>query len=196
MLKKIHIGYDFIILLSLLIFFDDDNIMLFFIVSAFVHELAHLFAFLLCGAKIERISLSCMGANITLAEFPMLSYLREALCILCGPLANFLLSFICYLSGFYLLAGINIILCVFNLIPASRFDGGRIIMLFCQRFFTYRTAYTVLGVLSFLSVIAIIPPGIYLLILTKYNVSLLLAGCFLLFSMYFDYFRGAVWIKN
>ena len=97
--------------------------------SALCHELGHLTALKLVGAKVEQIRLTAFGAEIR-ADTRYLSYGREIFCTLAGPAVNlFLAVVLARVTGDYLMAGANLFLGVFNLLPLPSLDGGRALYL-------------------------------------------------------------------
>lgn len=99
------------------------------ILSALCHELGHLTALRLVGAKVEQIRLTAFGAEIR-ADTRYLSYGREIFCTLAGPAVNLILAVVlARAAGDYLLAGANLFLGVFNLLPLPSLDGGRALYL-------------------------------------------------------------------
>lgn len=92
------------------------------------HEACHLGMLLLCGGRVKRIDLGIGGCVIMSS---VLSFWRQVLCILAGPLGSFLLLFV---SGVYpKLALCGLIQGIYNLIPVYPLDGGRVLQLlvFC-----------------------------------------------------------------
>jgi Zn-dependent protease/CBS domain-containing protein len=108
--------------------------------SVLVHELAHVFYALRTGGEVRSITLMIVGGVSEVTELPR-RHRDEVLMALVGPLASvglaglffgalFLLppmrSFALPFSLFYL-ASLNLILGLFNLVPAFPMDGGRIL---------------------------------------------------------------------
>ncbi len=102
------------------------------LLAALCHELGHYGALRLCGGRLEGVSVSAFGAQMRIRDRQRLSYGREALCVLAGPLVNGTLSWLLGLAGayrdtLYVFAGAQLVLCVFNLLPLSALDGGRLL---------------------------------------------------------------------
>lgn len=97
--------------------------------SALCHELGHLGCLRLAGTRVERFRLTAFGAEI-LADTRFLPYGREILCTLAGPGVNLVLALVlARLTGDYVLAGANLLLGIFNLLPVPSLDGGRALYL-------------------------------------------------------------------
>ena len=93
--------------------------------SAVCHELGHLAGLHLAGAAVESFRLTAFGAEIR-----YLPYGREILCTLAGPAVNLLLALVlARTAGDYILAGANLLLGCFNLLPVPSLDGGRLLYL-------------------------------------------------------------------
>jgi Zn-dependent protease/predicted transcriptional regulator len=105
--------------------------------SVLVHELAHSFYAVSHGGKVRSITLLMLGGVSELEEVPTRPA-QEALMALVGPAASLALGAACYLlsraaSGFdarfalFYLGQLNLVLGLFNLLPAFPLDGGRIL---------------------------------------------------------------------
>ena len=124
-------------LVALTLFFISQGFVysLLFILSATLHETAHLLFLSLYGAKITKIVIFPFGIDIC-ADTMLLSYKKELVCTLAGSLANLLFALLgCLLMNvfpspqllFFVLC--NVFLGILNLIPLSFFDGGKALRL-------------------------------------------------------------------
>ena len=94
------------------------------LLCAAVHELGHLAVLRLCGCRVREFRVGILGAVIE-ADTSRLSYGRELLAVLAGPFANLFFAVAMIRVGEEVLAGANIVLCGFNLLPLPLLDGGR-----------------------------------------------------------------------
>lgn len=102
------------------------------LLAAICHEGGHYLALRLCGGMAEGLSVSAFGAQMRIRHRERLSYGREALCVAAGPLVNVTLSWLLSMAGvwreeLYLFAGAQLVLGVFNLLPLTALDGGRLL---------------------------------------------------------------------
>ena len=120
------------VLLALFITLTSPEILAAVMLAALCHEWGHYGVLRAVGAKIESIRITPFGAEMCLAQRPILSYGREALAIVAGPLVNLALAWILAHCGLwqeklYIFAGAQLILCAFNLLPMRPLDGGRLL---------------------------------------------------------------------
>ena len=123
--RKLSVTWGAVGLLALALFAGAGEVLPVVALAALCHELGHLTALALVKAKIERIRLTAFGAEIR-ADTRYLPYGREIFCTLAGPAVNLVLAVVlARAAGNYLLAGANLFLGVFNLLPLPSLDGGR-----------------------------------------------------------------------
>lgn len=108
--------------------------------SVLLHELSHAFVALRKGGKVRDITLLMIGGVSSVTELPR-EPRHEALMALAGPIASVAIAaffFALYVVlgatelyslrfAFFYLAGLNLVLGLFNLVPAFPMDGGRIL---------------------------------------------------------------------
>ena len=108
-------------------------------VSVVIHELGHAMTGRVYGVETERITLWLLGGMAHFKEMPKQKG-AEAVVAIAGPITSFVLGAIFFaVLGFvpleaigvfvviYYLAIMNILLAVFNMIPALPLDGGRVL---------------------------------------------------------------------
>lgn len=120
------------------------------IVSALLHEAGHLLALAALGARTLSIRLGLNGICISY-HTGGLRPIGECAALAAGPAVNAVAAVVSIAvydrsgSGAALtLAGVNAVLCVFNLLPALPLDGGKLLGVFCDRLAGERAAEAVL----------------------------------------------------
>lgn len=95
--------------------------------AAALHEAGHIAAIYALGGRVEHFSADAGGLNIRYCG--IFSTSHDTIIALAGPAMNFLCAMICAIFGFFngYFIGINLVFCIFNLLPISILDGGRIL---------------------------------------------------------------------
>lgn len=122
--------------------------------SILLHELAHSYLAMRYGVKIESITLFLFGGVSAMEEMPRKPG-QEAKMASAGPLTSLVIGFVClfiygnliypnpvfsqnpaYLT-IWILGVMNLVLGIFNLLPAFPMDGGRVLRAFYARRMSY-----------------------------------------------------------
>lgn len=132
------------------------------LISILLHELGHSLVAIAFGCRVKDITLMMMGGCASMLSMPKKAW-QEFLMALAGPLVSlalgiggFLLAGANFDSGghlflrrgeisefaFYQIGVLNLILFLFNLLPAFPMDGGRILRAFLQQFFMTKVKAT------------------------------------------------------
>ena len=153
--------------------------------AAGMHELGHLAAILACGGTVKRMQIGALGAEIVFdGYFP---YGKDALITLAGPVFSFIAAATsgCLASytgsgSAYYFAGLNLIYGVFNLMPISPMDGGRILYAIMAWAFGPFAAQKIEVVFDCVFSIAMFLAGIYVFAETGRNPTLMLCAILLI----------------
>lgn len=122
---KLEVGWGFAALMALALLGGAGPALPAVLLAALCHELGHLAALRLAGARVERVRLNAFGAEIR-ADTRRLSYPREIACTLAGPAVNLALALLlARTTGHFTAAGSSLLLGCFNLLPVPALDGGR-----------------------------------------------------------------------
>ena len=159
---------------------EESLLWLCFLAAVSVHEAGHLLMAWLCGVGIEGIRLDLFGARLSLTG--MVSYGKEFLIVLGGPLANFLSAVLVF--GFFqdsVLLGegavgaffaSSVALGVFNFLPVGTMDGGRLLTAMLSRLFGHRVAYVCLKMTTAIFLACLWLFSVYALLMGRGMISL------------------------
>lgn len=92
------------------------------VIAALVHESFHAIAIELMGGNVKKIHIGCRGVVM---ETDSLTYPREGICALAGPIGSF--SLLLLARWFPRTAICGVMHGLFNLIPLLPLDGGRVL---------------------------------------------------------------------
>lgn len=155
---KLVIHPTFFLVLIFFILYNKINIFFTYILSLLLHELSHNYMAKKCGYKMEKITLYPFGVSLC-GEDDEFSFLDEIKIALAGPLCNFLLCafsvclwWIFPISFYYLsdFVFVNLVCCVFNLIPIFPLDGGRLLLAILSQIFERKKAVKLLKLMTFI----------------------------------------------
>ncbi len=148
--KKIYIDsfFYFFILISCLTA-NFKNFLLFFSIIL-IHEMGHLIVGVLLGWNVDKICLYPYGGMTRFSEDINRKISEELLILISGPLVQSIYFFIgneLFKSASF--NYYNIAILSFNLLPIYPLDGGRILNLLFNYFWSFRTSYHLSMIISF-----------------------------------------------
>lgn len=159
----------------------DITVALPWIFAVLLHELGHLAAARLCGARVSGLTLDVTGAKMILCG-KLLSYRDEILIALAGPTVNivtFAVTF-CFTENF---SSFSLMLGLLNLFPISGFDGYRILSSFIKLREGVEKAERVMRTMSFCAVFLLWLISVYLLLRFGSGFSAFILSCSLFSSL-------------
>lgn len=155
------------------------------------HEIFHYFVAKNLGLRVENFKIHPLGTTVELSEFDELSLKEELIICLSGPIANLMMA-----ATFFVLNGsiggyfvqnsmeVNLVLGIFNLIPAYPLDGARIIRIILSTKMLYKKAYNITAYLSYIIAAIFLACFIFLTSIHKLNLSLVFSSLFIIFITY------------
>ena len=156
--------------------------------SLWLHEWAHVFMIRYHGIHTEGIRLHAAGLVARARPLDELTLPQRATVYLAGPVANALvagwtftvhtLSYV-GVNWLYNIALINIVLCVFNLLPLLPLDGGRVLQLAMGHRMGIGRANRLLLRISRRGAVALMALGLVQVVFFPFNITLFVAGVFI-----------------
>lgn len=158
-----------------------------------IHELAHYFVLLKLNIELDKFKVHILGARLEIKDFEDLSSRERLIICFAGPILNFivaLISFCIYktiLKNQYLYSTceINLVLFIFNLLPAYPLDGGKILGAILEKNMIFKDVNNILTKISYLLGSVFILLSFYaFFILKNLNITSLLAGIIIIYLSY------------
>lgn len=188
---KFTVTFYFAALITFMLSLNAPITVIYAVVFSVIHELGHLSAMVLLNNKPQAVIFEITGMNILRTENYRTSIKNEIVIALAGPFMNFLcFVFFCFMYAssnnrqLMIIACINLVLMVFNLLPIKRLDGGMALYFALSKFFSVKCCSLILLGFSCVFIALIYLWGIYVFISTHYNFSVLIIAFFLTLSMF------------
>ncbi len=161
------------------------------VTSVILHELAHLIIALLLGIKFLEVELLPFGGQAKVEDFTGLEPSKEVGIAIAGPLCSLSICAVFYFFSlpFYpqaisYLIKINLLLGLFNLLPALPLDGGRILRASLSPLLGFRKATSICAIIGKILAIIIAGYGGYLIYVANYGVNFIIIGILLYWAAY------------
>ena len=187
--RRIRITSGFVLMISFLFYLDQGvGIFLPGLLACILHELGHIVAIHMLGGRVKGIQLTVAGAELMLDTAVPLSYFREAVAAIAGPLTSFLVAWVAAEMHRYLIAGLSLAAGLFNILPVWPLDGGRVFLSILYRFYGTEQAEKVMQFMS-LGLIGMLS-GLGIQIFLRFgNPTLCITAGFLLFGSMKKFFE-------
>lgn len=162
------------------------------LIAAFLHETGHILTTRIFEINIMSVTIYPLGADIQIRD--NVSYGKNILIALSGPLANILTILLCEISLRLLpeqhifianhIASSSLSLAVINLLPIKGFDGGSILSGVTALLFSEDTALFLQNTTSFITIIFLWLISMYILLTVSSGISLFALCAFMFSTIY------------
>lgn len=183
---KIKIKFMFVALVTLFLIVDKSSISVIALFACIIHELGHLFMFILIGYKPRELAFELTGIRLVKPS-ASLTYSKEILVQLAGSGTNFavfilLCGTVDSISKVSIFAVTHLIIGIFNLLPLKSFDGGKLLELFLIRLVSINTTQFICTIVDFLCILVILTAGIFAFFQNKNSFTLIILSSYLMIS--------------
>lgn len=173
---EVKFDFTFFAVVGLLVFIDTSGMATLSLIASVTHEAGHLIAMLLCRSELR--SITFYGGGICITSDTALLPFRKRLCIIsAGCFTNFMI----FISGIlffkenqemFIFAVVNIVICVFNLIPIGYFDGAGLLDIIFNRFMDFRLSEILKRVIAVIFSVIVIAFVLIYCFIYRGNVSI------------------------
>ncbi len=183
-MSKIQIPTVSIICLIGLIVIEPSVYLLLIFAAILCHELGHLCIMKMFGVGIRSVRILPVGISIVREE-KLISYPREILLALSGPMINLVLFFaLCRCEGYTaFFAFSNLFYGLVNLVPIKGLDGGAALENLLLCFFEPNTEARVMRAISVIFCVLLWMTGIYVVLILEGNISIFALAVFLFITV-------------
>lgn len=181
-MKRLHISLLSFVTYPLFAYFLGLRAFSLFFIAIFLHEAGHLFAIILLGQRVDRVTLSFCG--FVIRRYGNSSYFVDAIIALSGPVIGLVTGVGGLLLGFSDFFAVCMVYSVFNFLPIYPLDGGCFLRSILLHFFDCDIALKISDMVSALMLFMVYVSAVLLLLFTEWNVTLL-AMCICIFTMTF-----------
>ena len=180
---KIDIGLGFALFLAGLYVFDAHGLFFYTLPAIAVHELAHILTYILLGGRVAQVKFTMFGIRIRACENRVVPYSTELLALLAGPVASLLTAFAAAafaqntgVRQLYFFAGLNLVFCLFNLLPAAGLDGGQVLQTLFFMHGKFELGYNICKILTLLTAAGLFFGGAYAMSAGVFNITVFAAA--------------------
>ena len=169
---KVRVNFYFFALMCTAAFFDQRGIMIWGLLASMLHECGHLTAmFFLPGHAPREVSITPFGMRI--GSSPLAEFEKGSLTVMAAGSAVNLISAAVTFGFFPDFAAVSLVLGMMNLLPVEGMDGGGILRNILERTVAENAAARVVGAVSWMTLAAMLLVGIYVLIATGSNFTII-----------------------
>ncbi len=159
---------------------DPSGLAAWCLLASMMHEFGHMAFLVLLGARPRKLIFGMFGMRMETDAGQRLSYGKQALILLAGPLVNGAAAAVLWCGGVRPGAMVHTVLCLFNLLPIEPLDGGQILQNLLSMRMEEETACRVVFIVSMITVFPLTVAGGLLLAGSGYNFTLLSVCLYLL----------------
>lgn len=182
------VSYPFLAVVTVFLSLDKTGLGGRMLCAALLHELGHLVVMYALNQPPRGIDFISFGIRIRRQATTALSYGKEIIVFLAGPLANFTAAAVIYaVSGksFTQLAQVHLLLGLFNLLPVGALDGGMIVENLARCFALPRRAEAISRAVSLLFLAPLAAAAVWLAVRGSGNITLIVTCFYLGFTILF-----------
>ncbi len=178
---KVCFDFSFFAAVSILMLIGCNDYALYSLYACILHETGHLIVMLLMGMSIKKLVFYGAGIKIVRPN-NICSFPKELAVLSSGCLVNFVMYVTATLMKAYDFAVINLAVGLFNALPISFLDGGKLMTAVFYRFLPYRFALKAESALNYASIVTVPAAAVVLFMTGTRNFTIYLTLLFLLFT--------------